>query len=446
MNLVSFYTSLLSWFTVVPAAALCFAPMKNQMRTRPKIQVLHTSVLLFLLLIIMALLETRFSLAYNALLLPLMLVAFAFYHRSLRTPVYKSLAVFMLVFAFMSFLSNCANGYDAWLHPTYTLNDFSLQAAVFQAILTLAVAAILFLPVSRFGGYLIDHFDIPRAYYATIPVSAIFLTYNLLISPRKYETLYVNRIALVFWGFLVLFLSLLCLLCVLFYFIVSGMMEKAKTDERNRFLEMQESAYLAQQRYMEETAKVSHDFKHTISVLVELSTDGNMEAVRNYLNDYLAALPRKETAYFSENTAVNALLNYYMHLAQNNGIDLEWEIDIPKGLSVSDIDLCGILGNILENAVLACGTIENGEKYIDLAVRFEDGGILYIVATNSFDGRIRQKEGHYFSTRRSGQGMGLISIAQAAEKYGGSARFAHEGTEFYSDVVLPAGGVSSAEI
>ena len=52
-------------------------------------------------------------------------------------------------------------------------------------------------------------------------------------------------------------------------------------------------------------------------------------------------------------TAVNALLNYYMGRAQMVNAGIEWEISLPENLSISDIDLCGILGNILENAVLA---------------------------------------------------------------------------------------------
>ena len=62
-------------------------------------------------------------------------------------------------------------------------------------------------------------------------------------------------------------LVLLLLRCVLSYFIVSGMMDAAQTQEKNRILEIQESRYLAQQRYMNETAKARHDYKHVISAL-----------------------------------------------------------------------------------------------------------------------------------------------------------------------------------
>ena len=49
------------------------------------------------------------------------------------------------------------------------------------------------------------------------------------------------------------------------------------------------------------------------------------------------------------------------------------------------------------------------------------------------------KDGQCLSTRSGGSGLGLKSIASIAEKYGGIARFYHEGNEFCSDVMIPIG-------
>ena len=34
-------------------------------------------------------------------------------------------------------------------------------------------------------------------------------------------------------------------------------------------------------------------------------------------------------------------------------------------------------------------------------------------------------------------GIGLLSIASTAEKYGGTAEFSHEGNQFYTDIMIP---------
>ena len=69
-----------------------------------------------------------------------------------------------------------------------------------------------------------------------------------------------NLMQIAYWGTLILFFTLLCLLCVLFYYIVSDMMEKAAMEERNRMLEIQESFYQAQMRYIDKTRELRHDF------------------------------------------------------------------------------------------------------------------------------------------------------------------------------------------
>ena len=436
MDLKSFLTSFLSWYTVLPACLLCFAPMRNKLKYGIKGLAVRIAGLLILLLLAAAYAETRFSLTYNALLPMIAIATFATYHRCLTVPLCKSLSIYALVFALMGFFSNFANGFDAAIHPASTLDNFSLEAAIFQAVITTIGAAVLFFPLCRYGSRIVDHFDILRVWYITLPVSGIFLTFNLLIAPRKYETIHVNNMFRVFWIALCMFLVLLLLLCALSYFIVSGMMDAAETQERNRILEIQESHYLAQQRYMDETAKARHDFKHVIGTLDGLVDGGDLAAVRAYLDEYLAAQPKKDTAHFCSNTAVNALLNYYMHRAQTADTEIEWDISLPDTMPIPDIDLCGILGNILENAVLACAGVSGDRRYIDLTVRYEKN-CLYIVATNSFNGKVRQKNGSYLSTRRHGVGIGLKSIMSTTEKYGGTASFSHEGTEFCSDVVIP---------
>ena len=437
MNITGFFTSLITWYITAPTAVLCFAPMKNQMRSSRRKDIFLALATLTVPSLIIAVLKACFTIPRNALMPIMIIPAFIVYLKCVRGPVYKALSVFVLVSAFMSFLMNVSNGFDALLHPYGTLNNYSLEAAVFLALISTVFALATFHPATK-ASVIIDRFDIPRVYYASLPVWGIFVAFNLLISPRKYETLHVNKMQLAFWGSLGLFFLLLCLLCVWFYYIVSDMMKKTEAEARNRILEMQESTYLSQQRYMKESAKIRHDFKHTIGTLDALVSAGDLSSVRAYLDDYLAMQPTNDTVSFCENTAVNALLNYYMNMAKTSSIPLEWEIDMPAELHVSDIDLCGILGNILENAIHACEKLPEADRFIDLILRYEAGVSLYIIVTNSFDGNVRMNGTEYLSTGRHGSGLGLISIRETAEKYNGLARFSHDEKEFHTDVMLKA--------
>ena len=105
-------------------------------------------------------------------------------------------------------------------------------------------------------------------------------------------------------------------------------------------------------------------------------------------------------------------------------------------LPIPETDLCSVIGNILDNAVLACCDMTEGKRYIRLSVTLQNNENLYIVAVNSFNGRVRPLGSFYRSTRRQGNGIGLLSVAAIASNSGGTARFYHEGNEFFSDVML----------
>lgn len=437
MNLTAFFTSLINWYLIFPSAMLCFAAMKNQLRYDiKKTRILIISTFLSAALIV-SLLKSFFVIPRNALIPIIIIPSFIAYVKCIKAPIYKALSVAVLVFAFMSFIVNIANGFDAELHPHGVLNDFSLEAAIFQAMIATLFTILVYRPVSRKSPQIIDGLDIPRVYYASVPIWGIFLVFNLLISPRKYETIHVNLMQIAYWGTLILLFTLLCLLCILFYYIVSDMMEKAAMEEKTRMLEIQESFYQAQMRYIDESARVRHDFKHTIATLDDLSVKGDLQAIRDYLNQYKSLQPEKKTMSFCRNAPVNAILNYYAHLSEDMHIGMDMEIDIPKEPCIPDVELCSLLGNILENAILACGDVPEADRFIDLAIRIKGGSNLIIICTNSFDGNPRMKDGQYLSTRSGGSGLGLKSIASTAAKYGGMARFNHEGREFCSDVMIP---------
>ena len=71
-----------------------------------------------------------------------------------------------------------------------------------------------------------------------------------------------------------------------------------------------------------------------------------------------------------------------------------------------------------------------------MVISEEQNKELYIAISNSFRGRLRKKGDHYLSTHKGGNGIGLISIAATAARYGGTADYSHDDAVFYSDVML----------
>ena len=64
------------------------------------------------------------------------------------------------------------------------------------------------------------------------------------------------------------------------------------------------------------------------------------------------------------------------------------KIQLPYKIPVGDVDLCTLVGNLLENVIKGCNTVTDSPKYHDLSVSVEKEKNLYIVSTNNFDGKI----------------------------------------------------------
>ena len=105
-------------------------------------------------------------------------------------------------------------------------------------------------------------------------------------------------------------------------------------------------------------------------------------------------------------------------------------------MSIADTDLCCLIGNALDNAVTACKGYD-GERYISVAAQREKE-LLMLTIDNSFDGILLQKEGKILSRKRvEEEGIGIRSMEQICEKYGGISRFQADGNRFEVSFMLP---------
>ena len=437
MSFRPYITELTSYLPFLPAAFLCFFPMKNQMKFSKRRTAL-SCVLVFLLFLPAASYFTcRYSLNDNFFTLPLLILFFTFFYFSVYTTFSQTLAVFVFVCALISFSANFTNGYDAIRYPDATAFVAHLDTNLFHFGISLLMLTLLAYPLSRYGSFLIDSLTASNVWFMTVLISGTFLGLNILIVPHKHETLYVNRMFLIFWAVLGITLTMMLMIYVLFYFIAIGMLDAARVSEHNHFLEMQEVQYLKQCKYMEETSRVRHDFRHTLYTLKMLADEKDFASLTLYLEKYLNALPVNQVVVYCKNNSVNALLNYLNASAKESGTRIDLIIDLPDYLSVTDVDLCGILGNILENAIEGCLTVPADQRKIQLSVTTRHNTWLYIVSTNTFNGIVKRKKDQYQTTRKNGHGIGLTSIQLTVEKYNGTVQFSNDDSNFYVDIMIP---------
>lgn len=189
---------------------------------------------------------------------------------------------------------------------------------------------------------------------------------------------------------------------------------------------------------VEESAKLRHDFRHHLRTLINLSEERRNEELENYIRGITVINEGTRIGRLTENIQLDALVQYYSNLAQSSGIQFRARLSLPAMLDFPIVDLCGLLGNLLENAVEACQRQQAGDKTIFIAGRVQDGQLEFVI-DNSFDGEIKLKGGNYLSSKRDGFGLGISSVLETVERYDGVSNLYADEKGFHAELSLPMG-------
>ena len=179
-----------------------------------------------------------------------------------------------------------------------------------------------------------------------------------------------------------------------------------------------------------------HDYHNHIQALLALV--GNEEKTREYLFRLNDDLTTVDTVLKTGNVMVDAILNSKLSLIKSRQIAVNAKAVVPACLQVSEIDLCVIIGNLLDNAMEAClKQEEEADRFIRIFIGVMKGQ-LYLSVTNSTGGEIRKEGKRYLSTKDSpSHGFGLMRVDRIAEKYDGYVNRQHEEGVFATKVLLP---------
>lgn len=424
------------FLVLLPSAASCYYTMKNQMRyTLRRTAALCLSVLLpyaFLCSFLCALL----CIDVNIIFLPSLILFFFPYRCTVTASLPKCLAVYVGVCAVQTFPAQFSYAFDSYLHPSSGATDLSVEAAFLQLGLSCLAAAAFAWPACRHFFRMVDCLDIPKIWYSTVILSSVFLILNILAVPQSYSTLHAGRMFYLFPLLEGCMFITLTAIYLLFYWGTTVILEHAELKEQANLLEMQSRQYRVLQEHMRQTARLRHDFRHSVRLLSSLAKKGDIESIRTHLAGYEASLAKNTPANYCANAALDALFGYYYEMAVSAGIDTDWHIGLPEPLPATELDMVSLFGNLMENSIDGCRTVPECRRYFCLTAEIRHGNMLYIASTNSFDGKIRKGKDGYRSTKHSGNGTGLTAIAAVAEKYSGQAKASNSGTAFFVDVIL----------
>ena len=104
------------------------------------------------------------------------------------------------------------------------------------------------------------------------------------------------------------------------------------------------------------------DMRHHIAMLQGMASEGQMEKIKNYLRAVRSDIEAITPVRFCENETVNLVLSTFYNKAIQMGVSMKVEARLPGFIPVSDTELCSLLSNGLENAVLAAAACPEPER------------------------------------------------------------------------------------
>lgn len=180
-----------------------------------------------------------------------------------------------------------------------------------------------------------------------------------------------------------------------------------------------------------------HDYHNHIQTMKAYLEMGKTKELGAYLNKLDKDLTTVDTVIKTGNTKIDAALNSKISLAKKKGIRVEAKAIVPKDISISEVDLSLIIGNLMDNAMEACMKMKEEEKrfiriYVDILK-----GQLYIYIMNSVGDCLKKAGGKYLSTKDGNHGFGLMRLDNIVKKYNGYLNRQDETDVFVTEIMLP---------
>lgn len=420
---------------IFPGMFLAYLPMKCHMRIKKGKLAAMLIPIMILLCVTGGCLCYFLKIKVQFISVSVFLIMGIAYCYTLKINRWKSVSVILAVCGAFLCIGSIANAVDLMLCPDNSKPWFCLSAGLIYNLICWIFVILSWYPATHAACDLLENEGIAQTWYVFWILPTFFIALNLFMIPIYPNILNQGRLM---EGYIVISLALLILLLmfyVLFYLMAKSLNRNDRLRQENQFLSMQQAQYKSLCTAIEETRQARHDMRHHFSALSALAVHEEWQELRNYLGQAMESIPTVELK-LCDNPAVDGVAGHYCIRYKENNIPFSVELDLPYKLPISEMDICLVLSNLLENALEASLRTNTTKRFIKIQAYLHSDNVVLITVENAFDGIIKEKNGVFQSSKRHGDGVGIQSIRRIAEKNGGYCRFSLTDGVFYANIML----------
>ena len=209
--------------------------------------------------------------------------------------------------------------------------------------------------------------------------------------------------------------------------------EHQRLEEADKLASLRESYYQNLRREEQQARTLRHDMRNHLTAVQGLLERGETQRAASYLSEIASSPAMGGRRNLCENETANVVLAAKAEDMDQRGLIGDFAVSLPRELSITDTDLCALLGNALDNAIEAA--VQAGDKRISVRCR-ADKGLFMLRVENAVEGEIRPD----LSTTKadkSSHGFGLAGMREIAQRCGGSLETRVQGGCFELVACIP---------
>ena len=419
---------------VVPGSIICLLPVRKKLRYPGGVVFLITAIVELSFISAAAALCAKYTLPSVYTMLAALPLFFALYLGSVRERWSKLLFCFCAAFMLCSFCVMYTNFLAApWEIDEYI--TFSPRSSLiclgigFLCLLLYARALSVELPYL----FAISHLDGAWLWLSLACLVLAGMFYWL--EPTDLSNMLVGRIRMICLVVFPLFPLAILLICYLCHRLARRLARQSALAQENAVLRMEARRYRDLSRYQQEARILRHDFRQHLNVIAEFAQAGRKQELLDYLSQ-LEAAPGQTSITYCANPAADAVVAHYARIAAAQSTVMLWTLELPETLPMPEAAFCGLLGNLLDNALRAVAALPEAERKVEVICRMLSPKMMGLSVENPYQGKVRLRPDGLPATRQKGHGLGLVSVRSTVRRYNGTLKIDSSNGRFTVDILM----------
>lgn len=175
-----------------------------------------------------------------------------------------------------------------------------------------------------------------------------------------------------------------------------------------------------------------HDYKNHVVYMLELLETKEYGKLKKYMQEVTGSLKYQSDYIQSGYKGIDVIVSSKKVYAKSQGIHMYCNIGIPLGLSLDEMAMVTILGNLLDNSIRA--EISSKEKFIELDINYMKENIYIKIVNHKQSGEIDFETSS--KENQTWHGIGLRSVKQQVRKLNGDFKLIQQSDKVIALVVI----------